>query len=163
MVMPSPFAQPSDVAVQPLVFSATPGPSSVANPFSPVVAQPTSFSWFGNTNSLDGFGSIWGPPLQPPPEKGSKCIINLPVFGCLLNQRQGESLLGGLLIVAGAVVALAGISIIVRGFLTTAAISTLIPAPVAGAMGSRSRRPRRVIETPDQAPIASSEAPIASS
>jgi hypothetical protein len=160
MVMPSPIAQPSDVIVQPLVFSAPPGPSSVANPFSPVVAQPTSFSWFGNTNSLGGFGSIWGPPLQPPPEKGSKCIINLPLFGCLLNQRQGESILGGLLIVAGGVVALAGIAIIVRSLLLSTAVSSFIPASVRGAIGARpSRRPRRVIETPDQAPIASSETP----
>jgi hypothetical protein len=155
MVMPSPFAQPSDVVVQPLVFSATPGPSSVANPFSPVLAEPVSFSWFGNTNSLGGFGSIWGPPLQPPPEKGSKCIINLPLFGCLLNQRQGESILGGLLIVAGGVVALGGIAIIVGSLLVRSAYTpTFIPVPVARAMGARPSR-RRVIETPDQAPIAS--------
>jgi hypothetical protein len=143
MVMPSPIAQPSDIIVQPLVFSAPPGPSSVANPFSPVVAEPLGF--FG------GFGN----PFASPPKKSDKCIIRLPFGICLLNQRQGESILGGLLIVAGGVVALTGVAIIVGSLLVRSSYTpTFIPVPVARAMGARPSR-RRVIETPDQAPIAS--------
>jgi hypothetical protein len=160
MVMPFPVAQPSDVAVQPLVFSATPGPSSVANPFvaSPQVGPQVAAI---PVSSLGGFGNIWGPPLASPAEKKgseSECLIRLPFGICLLNRKQGESILGGLLIAAGGFIALAGLATIVASLLIRASFvptPTFIPVPVARAMGVRPRR-RRVIETPDQAPIASS-------
>jgi hypothetical protein len=107
MVMPMPLGQPQQTQLQTLNFSAEASPFSVANPnfqtmsFNPAPNPPPPESFFG-----------------PQPKGLSKCAIGSPGilgFGktCFLTVGQGESLLGGLLIVAGGIVVILGIGFIV--------------------------------------------------
>jgi len=164
MVMPAPLGRPNQMfGLQPLSFSPEPSAVSVANPATMSLfsgnnsnnnpLQSPVYNPWGPIGSLfqglENLGNTFNPlPQQllkqqkqtPQQQELSKCVIGWGGVGgvgkvCLLTKGQGETLLGGLLIVAGGIGVLTGLLFIVGSLVAFEAL----PVYTRGVTGIANR------------------------